>query len=252
MPVCTASTSDTALVQTVDFFTPIVDDPCEFGSIAAANALSDVYAMGGTPISRRSPSPRCRARVSDPGGHHARSSPAGSTRSREAGVALLGGHTVQDVEVKFGYAVTGLVTPGTHWTNAGARPGDVAPPHQAARHRHRLDGDQARARPRPTRCRRRWPRCSTLNRPRGRHPPRRSGDGVGPRVHRRHRVRPARATPARWPLASGVRLQHPARRPCPCCLAPGNSPSAFRPGGTANNEAHFGAARRGRPTPSTR
>jgi selenide,water dikinase len=113
----------TALVQTVDFFTPIVDDPYEFGSIAAANALSDVYAMGGTPISALA--------IAAMPGHDF---PAEDIRAifrggldtlQQAGVALLGGHTVRDEEVKFGYAVTGVVRPGQQWTNAGARPGDV-------------------------------------------------------------------------------------------------------------------------------
>jgi selenide,water dikinase len=113
----------TALVQTVDFFTPIVDDPFEFGSIAAANALSDVYAMGGTPISALAVAALPRAGL---GPDEIREIFRGGLETlTDAGVALLGGHTVQDVEVKFGYAVTGLVVPGRHWTNAGAAPGDV-------------------------------------------------------------------------------------------------------------------------------
>ena len=113
---------NTALVQTVDFFTPIVDDPADFGSIAAANALSDVYAMGGVPLTAlaiaalpRHGFPTEDIRAIFAGGH---------LTLAEAGVALLGGHTVQDTEVKFGYAVTGVVRPGAQWTNAGARPGD--------------------------------------------------------------------------------------------------------------------------------
>lgn len=112
----------TALVQTVDFFTPVVDDPYEFGAIAAANALSDVYAMGGTPLSAlaiaafpKKDFPPEDIQAVFRGGYDT---------LREAGVVLLGGHTVQDTEVKFGYAVTGTVVPGAHWTNAGARPGD--------------------------------------------------------------------------------------------------------------------------------
>jgi selenide,water dikinase len=113
-----------ALVQTVDFFTPIVDDPFVFGQIAAANALSDVYAMGGLPRtalaiaalpSKDGPSPD-DVRAIFRGGLE--------TLTR-AGVALLGGHTVTDPEVKFGYAVTGEVDPTRVLTNAGARPGDV-------------------------------------------------------------------------------------------------------------------------------
>jgi selenide,water dikinase len=113
----------TALVQTVDFFTPVVDDPFEFGAIAAANALSDVYAMGGTPISALAVAAMPRTGVT-PDDIRAIFE-GGLSTLRDAGVALLGGHTVQDVEVKFGYAVTGLVTPGAQWTNAGARAGDA-------------------------------------------------------------------------------------------------------------------------------
>jgi selenide,water dikinase len=113
----------TALVQTVDFFTPIVDDPDAYGRIAAANAVSDVYAMGATPIT-------ALAIAAFP----ARDFPAAVVKAifagglsvlRECGVALLGGHTVQDTEVKFGYAVTGVVSPRAVWTNAGARAGDA-------------------------------------------------------------------------------------------------------------------------------
>lgn len=112
-----------ALVQTVDFFTPIVDDPYLFGQIAAVNALSDVYAMGGVPrtalaiaaFPKDGPSPETIREIFR----------GGSDKLREAGVALLGGHTVTDPEVKFGYAVTGEVHPERVWTNAGARIGDV-------------------------------------------------------------------------------------------------------------------------------
>ena len=111
-----------ALVQTVDFFTPIVDDPVAYGRIAAANALSDVYAMGATPLTALAVA--AFPNDGDPsvltaifhGGLHA---------LQEAGVALLGGHTVQDQEIKFGYAVTGEVDPSRIWSNAGARAGDA-------------------------------------------------------------------------------------------------------------------------------
>ena len=110
-----------ALVQTVDFFTPIVDDPFVYGQIAAANALSDVYAMGGRPLTALAvagfPKTADRAIL-------AQIFAGGLEKLREAGVALLGGHTVQDAEVKFGYAVTGEVHPQRVLTNAGARPGD--------------------------------------------------------------------------------------------------------------------------------
>ena len=112
-----------ALVQTVDFFTPIVDDPFVYGRIAArqraVRRLRDGRPAADGAGDRRLPEGR---RPRDPVG---RSSPAGSQALREAGVALLGGHTVQDQEIKFGYAVTGEVDPARIWTNAGARPGDV-------------------------------------------------------------------------------------------------------------------------------
>ena len=111
-----------ALVQTVDFFTPIVDDPFVYGQIAAANALSDVYAMGGRPLTALAiagfPKDLERAVMSA-------IFAGGVDMLQRAGVALLGGHTVQDQEIKFGYAVTGEVHPARIWSNAGARAGDV-------------------------------------------------------------------------------------------------------------------------------
>ena len=115
-------TAELALVQTVDFFTPIVDDPCMFGAIAAANALSDIYAMGGRPLTALSI-------VAFP----AKGEPAelenilrgGAGKMQEAGCVILGGHSVADDELKFGYAVTGLVHPERIKTNAGARAGDA-------------------------------------------------------------------------------------------------------------------------------
>jgi selenide,water dikinase len=112
-----------ALVQTVDFFTPIVDDPFVYGEIAAANALSDVYAMGGRPLTALAiagfPKEGVERDVI------ARIFQGGAEQLRRAGVALLGGHTVQDPEIKFGYAVTGAIDPDRILTNAGAKPGDV-------------------------------------------------------------------------------------------------------------------------------
>ena len=113
----------TALVQTVDFFTPVVDDPELFGAIAAANALSDVYAMGGRPLTALSIAafpegdfpPEWAAAIVR----------VGHQKLREAGCALLGGHSVRDPEIKFGYAVTGLVDPDSMMTNAGGKAGDV-------------------------------------------------------------------------------------------------------------------------------
>jgi selenide,water dikinase len=113
----------TTLVQTVDFFTPVVDDPEAFGAIAAANALSDVYAMGGRPLTALSIAafpekdfpPEWAAAIVR-GGHRTLS---------EAGCVLLGGHSIRDPEIKFGYAVTGLVDRDRLVTNAGGRSGDV-------------------------------------------------------------------------------------------------------------------------------
>ena len=111
-----------ALVQTVDFFTPIVDDPFVYGQIAAANALSDVYAMGGRPLTALAiagfPKSADRTILSQ-------IFAGGLDILNRARVALLGGHTVQDQEIKFGYAVTGEIDPSRILTNAGARPGDV-------------------------------------------------------------------------------------------------------------------------------
>lgn len=111
-----------ALVQTVDFFTPIVDDPYLYGQIAAANSLSDVYAMGGRPVTALAIAafPRDGLDTND----IAQIFRGGFDKLREAGVALLGGHTVQDREIKFGYSVTGAVDPKRILTNAGAQPGD--------------------------------------------------------------------------------------------------------------------------------
>ncbi len=111
-----------ALVQTVDFFTPIVDDPYVYGQIAAANSLSDVYAMGGRPLTALA-----IAAFPQDGLHTddiAQIFRGGFDKLREAGVALLGGHTVQDREIKFGYSVTGAIDPKRILTNAGAKPGD--------------------------------------------------------------------------------------------------------------------------------
>jgi selenide, water dikinase len=111
-----------ALVQTVDFFTPIVDDPYGYGQIAAANALSDIYAMGGRPITALAIG---AFPVAEIGADVIRDIFAGGLDMlRSAGVALLGGHTLRDHEVKFGYAVTGVVRPDRVWSNAGARVGD--------------------------------------------------------------------------------------------------------------------------------
>jgi selenide, water dikinase len=113
----------TALVQTVDFFTPIVDDPYDFGRIAAANALSDVYAMGGTPLTALAicafPVDALDMDVL------AKTLAGGMEVLRKANVLLVGGHTVKGPEFNYGLAVTGLVSPERVLTNAGARLGDV-------------------------------------------------------------------------------------------------------------------------------
>ena len=115
-------TPECALVQTVDFFTPIVDDAYTFGAIAAANALSDVYAMGGKPISALSILAWPAQGDLD---ELAEILKGGAEKIHEADCALLGGHSIKDDEVKFGYAVTGLIHPDRIKANAGARPGDA-------------------------------------------------------------------------------------------------------------------------------
>jgi len=115
---------DLAIVQTVDFFTPIVDDPFTFGQIAAANSLSDIYAMGGQAISALS-------LVAFPESADCANASVleqillgGLDKMSEAGCAIIGGHSVADSEIKFGYAVTGTISPKKIFTNSGARPGD--------------------------------------------------------------------------------------------------------------------------------
>jgi selenide,water dikinase len=115
-------TDEIALVQTVDFFTPIVDDPYTYGRIAAANSLSDVYAMGGRPVTALNIA--CYPEKLDPEGLGLILS-GGQERATAAGVAVVGGHTVMDNELKFGMAVTGIVHPDKIVTNAAAKPGDA-------------------------------------------------------------------------------------------------------------------------------
>ena len=113
---------DFALVQTVDFFAPVVDDPFTFGQIAAANALSDVYAMGGEPLTALSIVGFPRDAL--PLAVLTEILRGGQDKVREAGAFIVGGHTVVDEEVKFGLAVTGRAHPDRLLTNADARPGD--------------------------------------------------------------------------------------------------------------------------------
>lgn len=115
-------TDEIAIVQTVDFFTPIVDDPALFGQVTAANALSDVYAMGGRPLSAltivafpASRPPEILEQIMR----------GGLAKMAEANCVVVGGHSIRDDELKFGYAVTGVIHPAKIWRNVGARPGDV-------------------------------------------------------------------------------------------------------------------------------
>jgi len=114
---------DLAIVQTVDFFTPIVDDPFDFGRIAAANALSDVYAMGATPVSALN---LVAFSIEELGAEVLLEILRGGAQiAAEAGVAILGGHSIEDQEPKYGLAVTGVVHPDELITNAGGRAGDA-------------------------------------------------------------------------------------------------------------------------------
>ena len=112
-----------ALVQSVDYFTPIVDDPYDFGRIAAANALSDIYAMGGKPITVMNlvgfPIYKLDRKIL------AEILRGGADKVREAGATLVGGHSIDDVDPKFGMSVTGIIDPRKVWTNSTAKPGDA-------------------------------------------------------------------------------------------------------------------------------
>lgn len=114
---------DLALVQTLDFFTPIVDDPYDYGQIAAANALSDVYAMGGAPLTAMNI-------LTFPTGDVDSTTIAeilrgGADKVHEAGAVIVGGHTLQDAEIKYGLSVTGSIKPDRIIKNSGVRPGDA-------------------------------------------------------------------------------------------------------------------------------
>jgi selenide,water dikinase len=114
---------DLALVHTVDFFTPIVDDPFDFGRIAATNALSDIYAMGATPVSALN---LVAFSLAELGEELLREIlRGGATTAAEAGVAILGGHSIEDAEPKYGMAVTGVVHPDEVLTNAGGQARDA-------------------------------------------------------------------------------------------------------------------------------
>jgi selenide, water dikinase len=113
--------AEQALVQTVDFFTPIVDDPYTFGQIAATNSLSDVYAMGGRPLSALAIV--CFPEKGDLGVLE-QILAGGLSKMMEAQCAVIGGHSVRDPEIKFGYSVTGMIRPDRVWTNSAAQAGD--------------------------------------------------------------------------------------------------------------------------------
>jgi cysteine desulfurase len=114
---------DQAVVQTLDFFTPIVDDPYDFGAIAAANALSDIYAMGAKPLFALNivafPVQRLPLEVLE------NMLLGAADKATEAGISIIGGHSIDDTEPKFGMCVTGLVQPDKTWKNIGAQPGDI-------------------------------------------------------------------------------------------------------------------------------
>ncbi len=115
--------SDTALIQTLDFFTPIVDSPYDFGRIAAANAMSDVYAMGGRPVTAMNIV--CFPANDLPESVLRETLEGGLEKIHESGALLVGGHSVDDTEFKYGLSVTGLVHPEKILTNSGARTGDM-------------------------------------------------------------------------------------------------------------------------------
>lgn len=117
-----ALSDDMALVQTVDFFTPVVDDPYDYGQIAAANALSDVYAMGGRPLTALNIA--CFNPMAAPAEVWSQVLLGMHDKTIEAGALVLGGHSVEDNEPKFGMAVTGVVNPASMFANTGAVPGD--------------------------------------------------------------------------------------------------------------------------------
>jgi selenide,water dikinase len=116
-------TEEIALVQTVDFFTPVVDDPYDFGRIAAANALSDIYAMGGRPLTALNIV--CFPADVLPLEYLGWILQGGAQTARLAGATIVGGHTIDDPEPKYGLAVTGIIRPGEELTNAAAAPGDM-------------------------------------------------------------------------------------------------------------------------------
>lgn len=115
---------DLALIQTVDFFTPVVDDPYDFGAISAANSISDVYAMGGTPVLAMNIVGFPRNHPKAPLSALEDILRGGGDKAVEANISIVGGHTIDDDKPKYGMAVTGFVHPDKVWKNQGAMPGD--------------------------------------------------------------------------------------------------------------------------------
>ena len=234
--------ADLALVQTVDFFTPIVDDPFTFGAIAAANSLSDVYAMGGS----RFPASRSwlirPTAIPDLLEEILR---GGFEKMREAGCAVLGGHSVTDPEIKFGYAVTGTIHPDRIKANSGARPGDALVFTKA----HRDGGDRHGAQTRH--CGQRAVEASvasmlTLNRA--------ACEAMlrvrRARVHGRQRVRAVWAMRAKWRWPAMSRSKS---RPRACGCFRGRwmrSRAGAIPGGLRNNRDFVSCASSGSGQPS--
>ncbi len=114
-----------ALIQTVDFFTPVVDSPFAFGQISAANSISDVYAMGGRPVIAMNIVGYPRNNPAAPLEALGDILKGGASKASEAGVSVVGGHSIDDAEPKYGMAVTGFVHPDKIWRNVGAKPGDA-------------------------------------------------------------------------------------------------------------------------------
>ena len=203
---------DVAVIQTLDFFTPVVDDPYDYGAIAAANAMSDVYAMGGEVVLALN---ICGFPPKLPEEIIAEILRGGAEKVLEAGGALAGGHTVDDNEPKYGLAVMGLVHPERILTKGGAQPGRPAGAHQAAGRGHHHHGRQ-RGRGRPG-APARGDRQHEAAQPRGGAA---GPTGRRPRLHRHHRLRAAR------PRLRDGRAQ---RRPAALPLRPASLPGRRNP-----------------------
>ena len=200
-----------ALVQTLDFFAPIVDDPYDFGRVAATNALSDVFAMGGEPITAMNI-------VGFPVGQLALSVltdmlRGGQDAVHEAGAHIVGGHTITDEELKYGLSVTGTIHPAAHPHERRRETGRRARAHEGDRHRHSLDRRQARRARRARAGRAR----EVDDHAQRRREPRRGRDGA-PLRDRRHRLRPPRPRVAHRAREQRDAAHFDVRR-CRCCRA---------------------------------